>query len=114
MEKDSLRSWHDMGGLPGGEIDREEHDYALWEKRIDALMNIAFARGHFTVDAMRRSLEDLGPEAFETMTYYERWVAALNHNLIEAGVYSTADVARKIAEVEARGATYGEASLGDG
>jgi len=114
MTEDSLRSWHDMGGLPGEGIDLAEHDFALWEKRIDALMSVAFARGHFTVDAMRRSLEDMGEQAFETMTYYERWVAVLNHNLIEAGVYSTEDIAAKMAEVEARGLTYGEASLGDG
>lgn len=112
MTEDSLRSWHDMGGLPGEPIDPAEHDSALWEKRIDALMMIAFARGHFTVDAMRRSLEDLGEQAFETMSYYERWVAVLNHNLIEAGVYSTEEISAKLAEVQARGATYGEASLG--
>jgi hypothetical protein len=103
-----------MGGLPGGGIDRTEHDFALWEKRIDALMNIAFIRGHFTVDAMRRALEDMGEQAFEDMSYYERWVAVLNHNLIEAGVYSTEEIAARLAEVEARGPTYGEASLGDG
>lgn len=103
-----------MGGLPGGEIDRTQHDYALWEKRIDALMNIAFARGRFTVDAMRRALEDMGEPAFETMSYYERWVAVLNRNMIEAGVYSTEEIAARLAEVQARGATYGEASLGDG
>jgi hypothetical protein len=105
------RSWHDMGGLPAGEVIPAEHDWALWEKRVDALMTLATAKGHFTVDGLRRALEDMGPEAFETMSYYERWIEAVNRNLIEAGVYSTAELAAKLAEVKARGATYGEASL---
>jgi hypothetical protein len=32
------RGVHDLGGLPAGPVDRAEHDYALWEKRVDALM----------------------------------------------------------------------------
>lgn len=100
-----------MGGLPAGEVVPAEHDWALWEKRVDALMTLATAKGHFTVDGLRRALEDMGPEAFETMSYYERWIEAVNRNLIEAGVYSTAELAAKLAEVKARGATYGEASL---
>ena len=32
------RSHHDMGGLAAGPVLPAEHDYALWEKRVDALM----------------------------------------------------------------------------
>ena len=106
------RSWHDMGGLPAGEIDPSQHDFALWEKRVDALMMLATGAGMFTVDGLRRVLEDMGPESFETMTYYERWIESVSRNLIEAGAYTTAELAEKLAEVKARGATYGEASLG--
>ena len=105
------RSWHDMGGLPAGEIDRSEHDYALWEKRVDALMVIATARGLFTVDGLRRVIEDMGEKAFHDLSYYERWAHAINRNLIEAGLYTTAELSAKLAEIKARGATYGEASL---
>lgn len=102
-----------MGGLPAGGIDRDEHDFALWEKRVDALMLLASAKGHFTVDGLRRVLEDMGPEAFETHSYYERWIAAVNRNLIESGAYTTAELSAKLAQVKARGATYGEASLSE-
>ncbi len=103
------RRWHDMGGLPAGPLDPAEHDYALWEKRVDALMVLASARGHFTVDGLRRALEDMGSAAFETMTYYERWIAAIAQNLIEAGVLTQDELGRRIEEVGARGATYGAA-----
>jgi len=45
--------WHDMGGRDAGEIARGEHDHALWEKRVDALMRIASAKGYFTVDGLK-------------------------------------------------------------
>lgn len=101
-----------MGGAEAGTVDLTEHDYALWEKRIDALMVICSAKGHFTVDGLRRALEDMGAEAFETMTYYERWVASVNQNLVEAGVYTLEEIGAKMAEIQARGETYGEASHG--
>ncbi len=100
-----------MGGLPAGEIDLSEHDYALWEKRVDALMVLATGAGLFTVDGLRRVLEGMGEESFASLSYYERWIHAVNRNLIEAGTYSTAELAAKLAEVRARGETYGECSL---
>ena len=104
------RRWHDMGGDAAGPVPDADHDFALWEKRVDALMVLCAAKGLFTVDGLRRVLEDMGEEAFETMTYYERWIASVNQNLVEAGVYTTADLAEKMTEVASRGATYGDAN----
>lgn len=101
-----------MGGQDAGAIDRAQHDFALWEKRVDALMILCQARGHFTVDGLRRALEDMGEQAFETMTYYERWIAAINQNLVEAGVYSLEELGTRMQAVQARGDTYGEATGG--
>jgi hypothetical protein len=103
------RRWHDMGGEAAGPVPHDQHDFALWEKRVDALMILGSARGHFTVDGLRRALEEMGPQAFEEMSYYERWVAAINENLVAAGVYSVEELGAKMEEVQARGDTYGEA-----
>lgn len=108
METDKIHRWHDMGGQPAGEINREEHDFALWEKRVDALQVLTSGKGYFTVDGLRRVLEDMGEEAFETMSYYERWVQSVNQNLLEAGVYTIAELAERMEQVQARGETYGE------
>lgn len=102
------RRWHDMGGDDAASIDFAQHDFALWEKRVDALMILASARGHFTVDGLRRALEDMGPSAFEDMSYYERWIAAIAQNLIEAGVISQSELGARMNEIGARGDTYGE------
>lgn len=107
------RRWHDMGGQAAGEIPMEGHDFALWEKRVDALMVLCGGKGLFTVDGLRRALEDMGEDAFEKHTYYERWIASVNQNLIEAGAYTLDELAQKMDAVAARGASYGEAQ-GDG
>ena len=103
------RRWHDMGGQAAGEIPMEGHDFALWEKRVDALMVLCGAKGLFTVDGLRRALEDMGEDAFEKHSYYERWIASVNQNLLEAGAYSLEELAGKMGEVAQRGDTYGEA-----
>ncbi len=108
-DTDKGRSWHDMGGKDAGEIARGEHDFALWEKRVDALLRIAVGKGFFTVDGLRRALEDMGEDAFETMTYYERWIASITQNMVEAGAFTLEELNARMEEVAARGPTYGEA-----
>lgn len=106
------RRWHDMGGNEAGPVPLEGHDFALWEKRVDALMVICSGKGLFTVDGLRRVLEDMGEKAFEEMSYYERWVAAINENLIEAGTYTLEELGARMEQVRARGESYGEAAHG--
>ena len=110
--KEAARRWHDMGGKDAGQVDPAEHDFALWEKRVDALYLICSTKGIFTVDALRRVLEDMGEDVFESQSYYERWIASVNQNLLEAGIYSVEELGAKMAEVEGRGNDYGEVSGG--
>jgi hypothetical protein len=104
------KRWHDMGGDPAGDINHDQHDFALWEKRVDALMVLVSSAGLMNTDSLRRALEDMGEEAYETMTYYERWIASVSQNMVEAGAFSTAELAKKMAQVKTRGATYGDAT----
>jgi hypothetical protein len=101
------RGHHDMGGLPGGPVERSEHDYAAWERRIDALMVLlSGVKGTpklITVDELRKNIEALPPDAYDRMSYYERWVASITQTLIQRGVISTEELARKMLEVEKRG-----------
>jgi len=91
-----------MGGLPAGRVEAVEHDYALWEKRVDAMVTLLSTRRLMTVDELRRNIEALGPEAYDRMTYYERWMHAVAQTMIQRGVVSLDEVGRKIAEVERR------------
>lgn len=92
-----------MGGLRAGPIDRGEHDYAAWEKRVDAILRLLIdpKRKVMTVDELRRNIEELGPGAYDEMNYYQRWMASIGNNLLEKGVISIDELGRKMAEVEA-------------
>ena len=93
-----------MGGLDAGPVERSEHDYAPWEKRVDAILRLLSSprRGVLQIDELRRAIEDLGPGAYDELSYYERWIAAIANLLIEKGVLSIDELGRKMAEVEAR------------
>lgn len=88
------RAVHDVGGLDFGPIDRSEHDLALWEKRVDAMMILLFAPGRatFRVDAMRRVIEDYGQQCYDRTEYYEKWVRAIRTLLVEQEVVTRAEV----------------------
>lgn len=101
-----MRSYHDMGGLAAGKIVPQEHTYEPWEKRVDALMMLLSHRERnlLKVDELRRNIESLGPEAYDRMTYYERWMHAICQTLIQRGVISLDELGRKMEQVKARGA----------
>src|SRR3546814_14800557 len=62
-----LRRHHDMGGLPAGAVEPGEHDYAPWEKRVDAILRLLAdsKRRLITTDELRRGIEELGPGAYD-------------------------------------------------
>lgn len=91
-----------MGGLPAAAVEPTEHDYALWEKRVDALLSLLSDKGLMTVDELRGGIESLGAAAYERMSYYERWMHAVAQTMIRRGVVSVDELGRKIAEVQGR------------
>ena len=96
-----------MGGLPAGPVEPSEHEYAEWERRVDALMvllsGIKGPQKLLTVDELRKNIEALGPEAYDRMSYYERWVTSITQTMLQRGVITTEELARKMREVEERG-----------
>jgi hypothetical protein len=107
VDDELQRSHHDMGGRPAGRIERTEHDYAEWERRVDAiavlLSGVKGGKKLLTVDQRRRAIETLAPEDYDNLGYYERWVIALGQTLIQRGLITTGELARKMLEVERRG-----------
>ncbi len=95
---------HDMGGNDAGPVEATEHDYAPWEKRVDAIMRLLSdkKRAMLRVDELRRGIEDLGPGAYDQLSYYERWISSTTNMMIEKGVINVDELGRKMAEVENR------------
>ena len=101
---DPTRSHHDMGGQRAGAVERTEHAYSLWEKRVDAMLILLAGKhlGLMTVDELRKNIEAIGPDAYDRMGYYERWIHSIAQTLIQRGVINIEELGRKMAEVEAR------------
>ena len=66
---------HDRGGWPTEiPIDRTEHELADWELLMDAIENALERCGVMNVDEMRRGIESMPREKYESASYYERWL----------------------------------------
>jgi hypothetical protein len=106
MPSDPLkeRGCHDLGGLPAGPVDRSEHEYALWEKRVHSLLLLLSddERNLMTVDELRRGIESLGTEAYDRLSYYERWIVSITNTLMQRGVLTADELGRKLEQIERR------------
>ena len=98
-----MRHVHDRGGWPdAGPVERAEHDYAMWEKRTDAMLRILTRDRHIIrVDELRRAIESIPPKDYETMSYYERWITAIETLIIEKGLLTREDIDRRVETIEA-------------
>lgn len=101
------RGHHDMGGRPAGRVRRTEHAYDDWELRVDAMMmllvGVVGGGKRMTVDELRKNIESLPPADYDRMGYYDRWVISLTQTMIQRGVITTDELARKLEQVQKRG-----------
>ena len=110
-KRDAGRSHHDMGGLPAGRVEPTEHEYAEWERRVDAMMmlltGVSGGKLRMSVDELRKNIESLQPADYDRMNYYERWVTSLTQTMLQRGLITTDDLTRKMEEVGQRKADGG-------
>ena len=58
--------------------------------------------GRITVDELRKNIEALPPDAYDKLSYYEKWISSLTQTLIQRGLITTEELGRKMQEVEKR------------
>lgn len=84
---------HDMGGMQGlGELRYEETEpifHESWEGRIPAMMS---ALGVF--DGFRVPIESIPAADYLRMSYYERWLVALNEQIIKYELATRTEIER--------------------
>ncbi len=84
---------HDRGGWPTDEpIDRDEHEWADWERQTQSLRNVLEKHGIMNVDELRRGIEAIDAAEYEASTYFERWSASLETILVDKGVLTTVEI----------------------
>ncbi|HEY7063417.1 MAG TPA: nitrile hydratase subunit beta [Chloroflexota bacterium] len=92
---------HDLGGMHGfGPVMREPNEpvfHASWEGTVYALNRWAMGSGLYNIDEMRHGIERMPPAEYLGSTYYERWLATIERNLVEKGVLSPAEIEARIA-----------------
>ena len=86
---------NDIGGLPGGPIDRRHHDAAGWEKLVVGLGAVLSRQRLRTVHESRRATEELGDD-YNRLAYFERAAQATANLLYEKGVLNRDEVAARM------------------
>ena len=92
---------HDLGGMHGfGAIVREANEplfHADWEARVCAFEEIlCMDQETFTLDAFRYGIERMAPADYLNSSYYERWLASIESNLVAEGIISRDDLDARI------------------
>ena len=103
-----MRGPHDLGGLDFGPIDPDEHPLTFWEKQIDDIRAVIGAKKIVSTHENRRTIEQLGHDAYDTLNYYERWTAALQRQMIDKGILTQDEIDQRVAEVRHRLLETGE------
>jgi nitrile hydratase subunit beta len=89
---------HDMGGMHGfGPIEREENEpvfHADWEGHVLAMNRLLT---FYNIDAFRYGIERMNPADYLRSSYYERWLATVEYNLIKAGVLTAEELDQRTA-----------------
>ena len=92
---------NDIGGLPGGPIDRRHHEAAGWEKLVVALGTVLSRRRLRTVHESRRAIEELGDD-YNRLAYFERTAQAMANLLYEKGALNRDEVAARMDTIRRR------------
>ena len=88
---------HDMGGMHGMgpfEYERDEPVFhAAWEGRVWALTRALGAWRKWNIDAGRYGIEVLPPRDYLRMSYYERWLARMEAQVVAFGLVTQEELA---------------------
>jgi hypothetical protein len=94
---------HDIGGQTAGPVDLSEHDIAHWEWQVDAMIRLALEKGLISDFAeLRDGIEQLSPDDYDRLTYYERWAKSLANTLLSKGSITEESLNNKVAEIRKR------------
>ena len=99
-----MRRPNDIGGLPAGPIRPRGHEPEPWEILLTAVVaTVGQEKAHVhRLDEFRRAREDIGPDLFNSLTYFELWTQGFINLMEEKGILTRAEVERRAAEISDR------------
>src|SRR5262245_53240603 len=92
-----------------GPVERERDEpvfHADWERVVYAIQRARTTLKLFNIDEMRHGIERMPPLQYLAASYYERWLATIELNLVEKGILDPE-------EIEARTAYFRDHPEGD-
>jgi len=96
---------HDIGGMDGfGPVRPEAGEpvfHESWEGRVFAMRMAGAGRPREPIDAGRHRIERLGPVRYLASSYYERWLAAMEQAIVEAGTLTLAEIEARMRSIAA-------------
>jgi hypothetical protein len=92
---------HDLGGQPAGPVARSEHDAEPWQNLITAIMYLLRDQCHLVrTDEMRRAMEDMPPEDYRRLAYFEKWAVGISTLVVEKGLMTREELERRLGELK--------------
>ena len=97
---------HDLGGQPAGPVTPSEHEPEPWQNLVTAIMYLLRDKCHLVrTDEMRRMIEDMPPDDYRRLEYFEKWAVGVTGLVVEKGLMSREEIDRRFAELKTRVAT---------
>ena len=96
-----MRKQHDVGGMEGDIVDISAHAETPWELMSLAIFNVIRKNGHLNLHQMRRVVEDLPEELYDT-SYFERRVEGMRTLFEENDILTGAEIDERMAQIKKR------------
>ena len=97
---------HDMGGMDGfGKVEAEKNEppfHERWEGRVLAMARAMGYAGAWHIDDSRFAQETLPPKVYLAVSYYQRWMLAMEKNLLSRGLVTEGELAAGRAQTPAK------------
>lgn len=98
-----MSGYHDIGGLPAGEIPRVEIPFQHWEKQAEALRSLLGdgTRRLVSLDELRHGFESFGLDKYQAYSFYRRRLEAMVDTLVHKGVMTRDEYEAEVRSVQA-------------
>jgi hypothetical protein len=101
---------HDLGGQPAGPVPLDDHALEAWNNLVTAILYVLGDPGHglICVHEVRRTIEDMPPDDYRRLDYFDRWAVGLSDLVVEKGLMTRDEIDRRMAALGRAGDGAGE------